>query len=202
VSGTMVGLGLAATIEQTPQVPVPLGASLHSRGLDVTYGPHPLPEDERFWRHVDRSDDAQCWLWTGARYANGYGVFHVGGMDGHNQTAHRVAYRLTHGPIPDGLYVCHTCDNPPCVNPAHLFSGTATDNMQDASRKGRIRAPVYHGEGHPSAILTASQVAEIRATVHLNRAGVNGSQVTVAARRYGVSCDTIRDILRGRSWCE
>lgn len=93
-------------------------------------------EQERFWAKVDKSGD--CWLWTAARLRFGHGVFkrHVAGV-WKQQKAHRVAYEYMVGPIPDGLFVCHHCDTPPCCNPAHLFVGTAADNMRDMSEKGR-----------------------------------------------------------------
>lgn len=78
-----------------------------------------------------------CWPWIGAT-RKGYGVF----MFGTAQPAHRMAWFFTWGPIPTGAYVCHRCDNPPCVNPAHLFLGTQADNMEDMKRKGRSRKPV------------------------------------------------------------
>jgi len=89
---------------------------------------------ERFWAKVDRSDgDAGCWWWLGGGTTSGHGMF------SHNYRsvpAHRFAYALTFGAIPAGLVICHHCDNPRCVNPAHLFLGTYADNMQDKLKKG------------------------------------------------------------------
>ncbi|MBI5315856.1 MAG: HNH endonuclease [Nitrospirae bacterium] len=93
---------------------------------------HPSLPD-RFWSKVAKGPPEDCWLWMGARLLTGYGVFSLGGSDG----AHRVAWMLTHGPIPPGRHICHHCDNPPCCNPAHLFCGTHLDNMRDRDRKGR-----------------------------------------------------------------
>lgn len=88
--------------------------------------------EERFWSLVDRS--GECWVWVGSRFSNGYGQFRIGGR---SVGAHRVAWELTNGPIPNGLHICHHCDNPPCVRPSHLFAGTHSVNMQDAMNKGR-----------------------------------------------------------------
>lgn len=90
----------------------------------------------RFWSKVDDSGD--CWLWTANRTPLGYGRF---SFNGEPQKAHRVAWILTHGEIPQGLNVLHRCDNPPCVRTTHLFIGTIMDNCHDMMRKGRMKEP-------------------------------------------------------------
>jgi HNH endonuclease len=99
----------------------------------------------RFFAKVDKSDD--CWVWTGARWSRGYGQLRG---DGRRLLAHRVAWQLVNGPIPDGLQVCHRCDNPPCVRPDHLFLGSASINALDRDNKGRNgqAAKAYCPAGH------------------------------------------------------
>lgn len=141
----------------------------------------PKPRLGEFWSYVDKSSD--CWIWTGARATFGYGRYK-------EEAAHRVAFRLTHGPIPEGAYILHSCDNPPCVNPAHLRVGNAADNMADRSERGR--APV--GEENYAwrrSTLTVDDVRAIRADSRTTR---------TLAPLYGVSSQTISDIRRRRSW--
>lgn len=92
---------------------------------------------DRFWDKTDRR--GRCWLWLAARDRKGYGKFGVGtlGHDRRVESAHRVAWELTRGPIPGGMYVLHHCDNPWCVNPDHLWLGTRADNAADMVAKGR-----------------------------------------------------------------
>jgi hypothetical protein len=95
-----------------------------------------MEEDELFWSRVQRGGKDECWPWIGGcTDKNGYGQMRFRGK---NELTHRIAYILTHGSIPDGLFACHHCDNPPCCNPHHLFEGTALDNMRDAISKGRL----------------------------------------------------------------
>lgn len=100
----------------------------------------------RFWSNVRRSDG--CWEWTGSKRGNGYGCLAVGGRQ---VGAHRVAWETQNGPIPEGLFVLHKCDNPPCVRPDHLFLGTAKDNAMDMARKGRAAGArqTHCPKGHP-----------------------------------------------------
>lgn len=104
---------------------------------------HGLPPAVRFWAKVEKTDD--CWLWRGSVGSNGYGQLRVGAR---MVTASRLAWELTNGPIPDGLWVLHRCDTPLCVRPEHLFLGTHLDNMHDMRHKGRGNAP--YGNPHLS----------------------------------------------------
>lgn len=90
---------------------------------------------DRFWDKVDKTSD--CWIWTAAKSAAGYGRFK---LNGRLVSPHRLAYEMAFGDIPPGSDVCHRCDNPPCVNPEHLFVGSRSDNMQDCIAKGRFVA--------------------------------------------------------------
>lgn len=153
---------------------------------------------DRFWSKVNRTDE--CWVWTGAVYVNGYGAFVTWeNSKRRNWKAHRMAWILTNGPIPNGLRVCHHCDNPPCVRPTHLFLGTDADNLRDARNKGR-RLPLRHrpgkarGERQHSAKLTAADVADIRRENH------NGIRQVDLAVRFGVSQGTISAAVRRQTW--
>jgi hypothetical protein len=128
-----------------------------------------------------------CWPWVGARNRFGYGTLGIGG--GKTSLAHREVWRLIIGAIPPGMCVCHSCDNPACCRPSHLFLGTPLDNARDKELKGRGNQP--KGERHGRAKLTVEQVREIRASAD--------SQPKAAAR-YGVSHVLIGKIRRGELW--
>lgn len=117
-----------------------------------------IPATERFWHYVQISEEASsCWLWRGYISKDGYGSFTPSHIP---IRAHRFMYKLTYGNIPPKTLICHTCDNPPCVNPKHLFIGTNSDNMKDASKKGRLKGK--KGTLNPLAKLTEKQVLQIR----------------------------------------
>jgi hypothetical protein len=156
-----------------------------------------------FWTKVDKNGPNGCWLWTDACNSTGYGHFTF--YPYRQVAAHRFSYELTHGPIPDGLFVCHSCDNRRCVNPDHLFLGTCADNMRDAHAKGRYRTGDDHnsrlhpeslrrGEDHPHAKLTTEAVILIRQDY------ASGITRKALAARYGVSVDAIARVVRHQLW--
>ena len=153
----------------------------------------------RFWSKVDRSGGPEtCWPWRASGNGRGYGHFSIGRTPGTMAYAHRVAWVLSYGPIPEGLEVCHNCpggDNPRCVNPAHLWLGTHLENVRDMCRKGRRRPPaVPLGEAHHAAKLTEQAVREI----HF-RAAAGESQRSLA-RRFALSRPTIHGVIVGTAW--
>lgn len=138
----------------------------------------------RFWKQVDKS--GKCWTWTGALTYNGYGRFTIGGA---TIRAHRFAYELCRGEITNGLNVCHTCDNPKCVRPDHLFLGTIADNHADRNVKGRQA----RGPRNGSSRLSDAQVRSMRAFDGIfTRAEL--------ARMFGVSWNCVDRALRGLTY--
>lgn len=147
-----------------------------------------VPTETRFLTRVKKRESG-CWEWGGGRDQDGYGVFRgeAGGVLFHR--AHRYSYAIHSGPIPSGVHVCHKCDNPPCVNPDHLFLGANADNQRDKWAKGRGRGGA--GENHHSAILTRKQVAAILR---------DARPYTELAADYGVSASTVGSIKQRISW--
>ncbi len=121
--------------------------------------------EERFWEKVEKRGPDECWHWTAAHDQHGYGQLNLCDSKGRRMKAHRVAYELHYGPIPEGLEICHHCDNPSCVNPVHLFAGSHRDNMHDAMDKGRNSKPPRNGvrgERHGHATFTDQEVIDLR----------------------------------------
>lgn len=156
----------------------------------VVKGQVPSSLDERFWRNVDKSGD--CGEWTASKNKRGYGTFavYVEGKGWRPQIASRLSYELAHGPISPDLCVRHKCDNPSCVNPAHLELGTHLDNMRDMRERGRSAT----AENHSQARFTWEQIDLIRTRAAGGRS--NASQ----ARELGVSSSTIDNIVNGKTW--
>ncbi len=108
-----------------------------------------IPLEDRYWAKVDKRGPDECWPWTGATDGRRYGII---SQNGRNRKATHVAVEFATGePFPAKKMACHTCDNPPCVNPAHLFVGTMQDNMRDAFAKGRINLAAFLGNNHNRA---------------------------------------------------
>lgn len=141
---------------------------------------------DRFWARVDRRGPAECWLFAGAP-GHKAGHIHIVLDDGSRTYAHRFAWELAHGPIPAGLRILHTCDDPRCVNPAHLLLGTQRENIHDSIQKGR-----YNTFGIQK--LTAAQVQTIRARV---AAGQLQREVAAA---FGIARNSVSSIVTRRSW--
>lgn len=120
--------------------------------------PYPSrPFEVRFWEKVNKTAPNGCWVWTGQTHGFGYG--YVRGPDLKKARAHRLSYEMAKGAIPDGFVVRHMCDNPSCVNPAHLEVGTMADNIQDRDRRGRTAIGDRHGQRKARLAREAAQAA-------------------------------------------
>lgn len=185
---------------------------------------------DRFWGHVDKEisqifyNGSRCWEWTASCSPDGYGQVRISGK---TELTHRVAWTIANGSIPDNFQVLHHCDNPPCVNPSHLFLGTNQDNVDDKMEKGREgramgdrngsrthpesyrdekhwshRYPekVARGEKNGYAKLTWEQVREIRRRYAWF--GIGGDSLPKLAKDFGVHPTTIHDIVKNKVWKE
>lgn len=150
-------------------------------------------DSNRFWAKVEIQSPDECWAWKAATDDKGYGRFHTEGKSG-TCLAHRMAYVLAKGPLLPELDVLHSCDNPPCCNPNHLWSGTALDNVRDAVEKGRFLTGRMPGSSNPKAKLTEADVIQIR---QLKSAG--RSQASLA-REYGLRESTLSQICQRKTW--
>lgn len=175
-----------------------------------------IPVEERFWTKVQKTDG--CWVWTSVLNEKGYGIL-VDTVDGKQKRlrAHRLVWKMSYGSIPEGMQVCHECDNPSCVRPDHLFLGTNKENTQDKVNKGRAPRgddhwmkkhperiprgdrsstrlhPESYGKGadSPFAKLTREQVKDIRDEYATRR-----TFQRIIAKRYGVEQTTISKVVR------
>ena len=173
---------------------------------------------KRFWSKVMIGTPNECWEWTAGCDKDGYGQFSIGYT---GTRAHRFSYLINRGPIAKGMVVCHTCDNPRCVNPSHLWLGTIEDNNRDMKAKGRSavgqRNGAYtkpetrargdrHGSAiHPERMLRGSQQSQAKLTeadVRFIRSAVALHTSTQAelSRRFGVSQSKISQIIKRRAW--
>lgn len=148
----------------------------------------PIPiTTERIEEKVEKIPEAGCWVWMGTTTVRGYGQIE---SFRRKHYAHRASYEAFVGSIPEGMYVCHTCDNVYCVNPAHLFLGTQKQNLEDMARKRRST----WGERNPMAKLTSSDVVLIR---QMKQDGVKTKDL---AKQFNVRPSTISSIIRKELW--
>lgn len=172
-----------------------LGLDLGTTGLNAWFRKagapiHGVPAEQRFWKKVDKGDGPDaCWHWTASRSDFGHGQFvPVAGES--PWRAHRFSWTLAHGPIPDGLCVRHRCDNPSCVNPAHLDLGTLLDNARDMVERKRN----HLGSARPESKLTEERVLDAR-----RRAAAGESHRSIAAD-FGVTSGAIAQAVAGKTW--
>lgn len=185
------------SIETTCRVcekPITIAASMYDSGVRCcskqcqAQGQRKQPE--RIWRFGERTEQG-CLTWTRSRHKWGYGFIRV---DEQAQLVHRIAWELTYGPIPDGLWVLHRCDNPPCFEPTHLFLGTQADNTADMDAKGRRRSRAVHGAEQGSALLTDDIVRQIRAQ------RFQGMTLKSIAAAHGIHVSTVSLVANRKSW--
>jgi hypothetical protein len=166
----------------------------HNDHTVTMYAPRDASFAERLeftgWTEVVRRPDlGPCWEWNGGKYESGYGQVAIGRE--RSYPAHRIAHLTWIGPLEEGQHVCHRCDNPPCMNPAHLFAGTRKDNMQDCAQKDRT----CHGERHGAHKLTEAEVRDIRAAYATGRFSQRA-----LGEAYGVSQTNVSQLVRGNTW--
>ena len=189
---TACGCGCGAEVSIAKRTNKTFG---HIKGQPVRFipghhrrGAYP-PLEDRFQARVDVRGPDECWDWTAGRVPAGYGAIWDNAI-GRHRHAHRLAWELANGPIPEGMFICHYCDNPPCCNPAHLFLGTQAENDADRTQKGRSS----RGTRHRDAKLTPDAVREIRRRFAL------GMRQVDLAREFGVSSGTMSAVVHRKSW--
>jgi hypothetical protein len=175
-----IGKAFGLSRERVRQI---IGNTSNGVGPGCVSGPRKREDlSARFWKFVNIKGPDDCWEWTGATHY-GYGSFGV--TSTHNEYAHRFAWELTNGPIPEGLDLLHSCDHPSCCNPNHLHPGTTLENVTDMLKKGRGKKPYS---------LSDSDVLEI---VEMAK---NGHRTQGIAEKYKTSPMTVCRILNGSTW--
>lgn len=149
--------------------------------------------DDRFWTKVDREHPSGCWLWLAHKNNKGYGLFRPGGI-APNELAHRLAYEATHGPIPKGGLVLHSCDTRSCCNPAHLRVGTHRDNVSDMDMRGRRVVNPRRGETNPNTSATDAAVTALRIRY------VAGDSFDDLVANSGLSLASVKEYCIGHSF--
>lgn len=140
--------------------------------------------DDRFWSKVDRCAPGDCWEWTANKNNKGYGMFSCRGLGHfHKKLAHRLSYEEANGAIPAGMHILHSCDNPACVNPAHLSAGSRSANMSDCASKSR----------------GGNQTLETATVIALLKDYVSGLSRSDLSRKYGVPLSSLSDYTTGKS---
>jgi hypothetical protein len=152
----------------------------------------------RFWAKVDKTPghgpQGECWIWTAATMPRGYGIF---GLHPYYSSflAHRISWFIAHGLLPRDALILHTCDNPPCVRPNHLFQGTQLDNVQDCLKKGRFGCNGLRGETIPWHKLSEKDVLEIRGAY-----AIDPEIYKDIADRYKITIQAVWKIIHRKSW--
>ena len=153
--------------------------------------------EERFWAKVPERPDVGCWIWAGTSIS-GYPAIRMGRKNEPWLRAHRVSYEIHHGPVPEGLFICHKCDTPRCVRPDHLYAGTHVDNMRDMHERGRENItglrPAKPGSAHFMAKLSETDVHEIR---KLRAAGCGLKEI---GKQYGIAPTHVHKIAHKKVW--
>lgn len=144
---------------------------------------------EYFWFKTNKTNG--CWLWSGSVSSYGYGKMKI---DGKQFSAHRFSWEIHIGVIDDGLCVCHTCDTPLCVNPAHLFLGTNQENSYDRHEKGRTKGAFPSGDKHPMSKLSTENVISIKKRLE------DGEAHKDIAKDFGVQREAITKIKNNKTW--
>ena len=143
---------------------------------------------KRFWAKVEKGAGSGCWEWIAGKTKDGYGQLRINGV---SYYAHRLSFGIANGPIPEGMDVLHTCDNPACIKPVHLFLGTQSDNVKDAAKKGRMPK----GSAHWKAVLTPDRVLELRRRKKNEK--ITYKQLGL---EYHMHPAWVRDVVIGKLW--